>query len=493
VSAAATRAAVVLAFRKAGSIMAGMKAWVFTGLLFAVLAAAVAPRAAGAGAPGAGSVYIIPVEEAIDSALLYVMRRGLREAEAQGAEAIVFVMDTPGGRLDAAEEILKLLRGVHVPTYTFVNPNAISAGAIIALATDHIYMAPGSKIGDAMPIMLSLFGNVEQLPEAVQEKMTSYVAAMIRAAAQQKGHDPRLAEAMVRRDAEYRVGDDVISAKGRLLTLTNQDAERKVGPDKRPLLSEGTVKDIDELLARIGKADRKRVELTVTGAEKVARVIESLSIILLAAGLLGLYIEFKTPGFGLPGILGILLLAIWFWGYHIAGLAGMEEVVLFIVGVILLAIELAVLPGFGVTGVLGIGLIVLSILLAMVGHYPGEPWYPTFPQIEAPLRQLALALVLSLAGLMIVGRFLPRTALFGRLVLAASTHRNAGFQASADTRALVGRRGVAETQLRPAGAARIGDARLQVVTRGDFIEAGEQIVVAEAHGNRIIVQKSTKT
>jgi membrane-bound serine protease (ClpP class) len=441
-------------------------------------------------ATNAGPVYIIPIVDVIDDALVYVIRRGLNEAMDDNAAAIVFDFDTPGGRLDSAEEILNMLRDLDIPTYSFVNPNAISAGAIIAMGTDHIYMAPGSKIGDALPIMISLFGNVEPMPESIEEKSVSYVAAMIRAAAQHKGHDPQLAEAMVRRDSEYKIGDEVISKKGRLLTLTNKDAERKVGPEKRTLLSEGTVADLDALLATIGHGASPCHELSVTMAEEIARFIESFSVIILGLGLLGLYIEFKTPGFGLPGILGIILLAVWFWGYNIAGLAGMEEVALFVLGLALLVVEILFIPGFGFVGFGGILLMAAAIFMAMVEHYPGGPWWPTPPQIRVPLTNLGLAGILSAIGLWIAGRYLPRTQAFHRLVLESSTARSAGFAASSETSALVGRRGIAETALRPAGVARFDTLRLNVVSRGGFIEAGAAIVIAEAHGNRIIVELS---
>jgi len=465
-----------------------MKPFRFLALLLSLLAlpAGAAPAAT------TGKVYIIPIQDVIDTALVYVIRRGLNEAENEGAEAIIFDVDTPGGRVDAAEEILNMLRGVKVPTYTLVNPNAISAGAIIAMATDHIYMTPGSKIGDAMPIMLGLTGEVQPMPESVEEKSVSYVAAMIRAAAQHRGHDPKLAEAMVRRDAEYKIGDEVISKKGQLLTLTNKDAERLVGPQKKPLLSEGTVENLDGLLKRIGKEQCEQIELTVSTAEEVARFIEAFSIVILALGLLGLYIEFKTPGFGLPGIAGIVLLAIWFWGSHIAGLAGLEEVALFIVGLILLLVELFFFPGILLPGILGIVLIIMSILMAMIQHYPGDPWYPSMPQITRSMVEFAKSLVLSLAGFGLVAGFLPKTAAFKKLVLESATSREKGYTAAADTSSLVGRQGIAETRLNPAGAARFGELRMNVVTRGDFFEAGEQIVIAEARGNRIIVDRVKK-
>ncbi|MEI6564232.1 MAG: NfeD family protein [bacterium] len=443
-------------------------------------------------ASGPGKVYIIPIHDEIDTALIYVISRGLDEAEDEGAEAIIFDIDTPGGRVDAAEKILNMLRGVKTPTYTLVNPNAISAGAIIAMATDHIYMTPGSKIGDAMPIMLGLTGDVQPMPESVEEKSVSYVAAMIRAAAQHRGHDPQLAEAMVRRDSEYKIGDEVISKKGRLLTLTNKDAERRVGPDNRPLLSEGTVENLDGLLKKIGKDNCVPIELTVTYAEEIARFIESISIILLGLGLLGLYIEFKTPGFGLPGILGVLLLAIWFWGSYIAGLSGLEEIALFILGLILLLVELFVFPGVILPGIIGLVLIVISILLAMVQHYPGDPWYPTFPALTSSIIQFSLSLLIAFAGAVLAAAFLPKTPLFNTLILDTAATPQAGFTSSTDNSSMVGQTGITETRLNPAGAARFDAVRLNVVSRGEFVESGEAITIVEARGNRIIVERTRK-
>jgi len=457
-------------------------------LLAMLFAGTIAVAADGTASTNAGTVYLIPITDVIDDALVYVIRRGLNEAVQKDASAIVFEFNTPGGRLSSAEEILHLLRDVKVPTYSFVNPNAISAGALIAMATDHIYLTPGSKIGDAMPIMISMFGSVEPMPESIEEKSVSYVSAMIRAAAQHKGHDPELAEAMVRRDTEYKVGDEVISKKGRLLTLTNRDAERLVGPDKRPLLSEGTVADFDELLTKIGHTSGDVVELRVTMAEKIARLIESFSVIILGLGLLGLYIEFKTPGVILPGILGLTLLAIWFWGYHIAGLAGMEEIAIFVVGLALLVVEVLFLPGMGFIGFGGLMLMAVALVMAMIEHYPGGPSWPTLPQFRVPFMNLGMAGILSTVGLLLASRYLPKTPMFRGLVLESATARSAGFRASADTTALVGRRGTARTALRPAGVGDFGDRRLTVVSRGDYIIAGTEIVVVEAHGNRVIVE-----
>ncbi len=436
-----------------------------------------------------GMVYIIPIHDTIDTALIYVIRRGLLEAEKVGADAIIFDIDTPGGRVDAAEDILNMLRGVKTPLYTLVNPNAISAGAIIAMATDHIYMTPGSKIGDAMPIMLGLTGEVQPMPESIEEKSVSYVAAMIRSAAQHRGHDPLLAEAMVRRDAEYKIGDEVISKKGRLLTLTNKDAERLVGPEKRPLLSNGTVENLNDLLRTLGKENCQKIILKVTSAEEIARFIESISIILLGLGLLGLYIEFKTPGFGLPGISGIILLAIWFWGSHIAGLAGLEEVALFLLGVILLGVELFVFPGIILPGIIGLVLIIAAILMGMTQHYPGDPWYPTVPRLISSALHFTPSLLITVAGAILAAIFLPKAPLFNKLILNAAITPQTNSTPAKGNQDMVGKQGITETRLNPAGAARFGDTHLNVVARGEFIEPGEKIIIAETQGNRIIVER----
>ncbi len=436
------------------------------------------------------TVYVIPVKGMIERGLLYVIRRGVAEAEQNKANAIILDMDTPGGRLDAAEEIVNIISSTKIKTYTFVNHDAISAGAIIALATDKIYMAPGSRIGDAMPIMMSPIGDAKEVPEGLREKAVSPTAALIRSAAQRKGHDPLLAEAMVRPEIEYKIGDEVICKKGELLTLTNVEAERLVGEKNKqhPLLSSGTVASIDELLGKIGLQDSKVVTLQITYLEKIARYIELLSALLLIGGLLGLYIEFKTPGFGMPGILGTLLLLIWFWGYHIAGMAGMGEIILFITGVMLLIIELFFIPGFGIIGITGIALMVTALFMGMVEHYPGQSWLSiSHKLIQASIRNLGISLAVSFVLMMILAKFLPKTHAFQKVMLGATLAPEKGFVASEQTGDIIGMQGTAITSLRPAGIGLFGENRLAVVTRGDFIEKDTPIVVAETHGNRIVV------
>jgi membrane-bound serine protease (ClpP class) len=427
-------------------------------------------------------VYQIPIKNQIEPALLYVVRRGVTEAKKEKADAIVFVMDTPGGGVKEAREIINLIGQIDVPVYTFVEKDAYSAGAIIALATPHIYMAPGSVIGAATPLMMSPFGGVEQMPDAVEEKMTSAVAALVRAAAEQGGHDPRLGEAMVRRELGYTTGTNVLSKAGELLTLTASEAEG--------ILSKGTVKDVIAMLEKAGLPDAEIKTLEVTPAERIARFIAAFAPILLMIGLGGIYIEIKTPGFGLPGILGTSALVLFFFGHHIAGLAGMEDVVIFVIGFTLLFIEVFVTPGFGVLGISGIALILFSLLNAMTWKIPGHFW-PTLDggTLQHALSNLALGMAGTVALGFFAGKYLPKSRAFRPMVLEQRTDRNEGFTASPDRNDLLGRKGIAEMHLHPAGRALFGNDRINVITRGEFIEKNSTVRVIETHGSQIIVEK----
>ena len=469
-------------------MLAAMKA---IALLLALLPAVCSAAAPDTAAPAADApVYVIPVHGQIEGALLYVLRRGFAEAAQQQAAAIVLRMDTPGGTLAAASEIVRSIQASPIPVYTFVEKDAFSAGAIIALSTKAIYMAPGAVIGDALPIMLSPIGGVQEMPEGVEEKAVSAVAALVRSAAQAAGHDPELAEKMVRREIEFKIGDEVVSPAGRLLPLTAEEAARP-GREGKPRLSAGTVPDLPAVLAQLGLAGRRLVDLQITSSEKLARMIAGAAPILMIIGFLGIYIEIKTPGLGLPGILGAACLALFFWGHHIAGLAGLEDLVLLIIGLALILVEVFLLPGFGFAGVFGIALVFVSLVGAMVRVIPGSgAWLPAWADLQLPIFKTGLALVGSGAGALLLGRFLPRSRLFGRLALAAENSAGAGYTAGPDTTPLVGRTGTALTPLHPAGAARFDGERLDVVTGGEFLPAGTGVRIIEARGSRIVVQKS---
>lgn len=440
-------------------------------------------------APAEKLIYVLPIRGPIEPALLYVVRRGVAEATAKNADAVFFPMDTPGGAVNVTEDIIDLIARMEMPTYTFVEHNAISAGAIIALASDYIYMAPGSKIGDAMPILMSPGGGVQPLPDAEREKIMSYVDSLVRGIAQRKGRDEMLASAMVRPEIELIIDDVVISQEGQLLTLTNMEAERRFGEDQEPLLSEGTHDSLEDLLDYLGFAQAQRFDLEVTLAERVARFLQMIGPILMMIGFLGLYLEFQSPGFGLPGIAGIICLLLFFAGHHIAGLAGNEDILLFFLGVALIFVELLVLPGFGFIGITGLALVLWGILNAMVERFPGDPWIPSLPELQVPILKLSLSIVGAAVGAAVLGRFLPQSTVFNKLVLADATTRDAGYSSFArDTRPLIGKEGVTTSPLYPAGSALIDDERVDVITRGEYLDEGVRIKVVETHGNRILVE-----
>lgn len=458
-------------------------------LLLCSLALWVTPLGSSAAPPPEAPVFVIPIRGQIEGALLYVLRRGLAEAETQNAAAVLLVMDTPGGTLNSASDIVRSIQAAKTPVHTFVEKQALSAGAIIALSTRTIYMAPGSVIGDALPILMSPMGGIQEMSEGVEEKAVSAVAALIRSAAQAAGHDPELAEKMVRRELEFKIGDEVISPAGQLLTLTADEAARPGREEDKPLLSAGTKPDVPAVLEALGLEGHPVIELEITLTERVARLIAAAAPILMMLGFLGLYIEFRTPGFGLPGILGLCCLALFFWGHHIAGLAGMEDLILFSIGVLLILIEIFLIPGFGITGVVGIALVFLSLVGAMTRMAPGGPWLPSWTEVQIPVFKLAVAMVGTGLGVLLLGRWMPRSHLFNRLALAAATSAAEGYTAAPDTSPLIGKAGLALTPLHPSGSARIDGQRLDVVTSGEFIDSGTPVRIVEAHGNRLVVAK----
>ncbi|MFA5687542.1 MAG: NfeD family protein [Kiritimatiellales bacterium] len=433
-------------------------------------------------AEGKQLVYEIPIKEQISPSLLYIIRRGVTAAEKNHADAIVFVMDTPGGRVDVTREIIAIIRDIKTPVYTFIERDAYSAGAIIALATPNIYMAPGSVIGAATPMMMSPAGGAQDLNEEVSEKMKSAVAAMVRAAAEQGGHDPALAEAMVRREMEYSIGTNVVSKAGELLTLTASEAAG--------ILSKGTVADVPALLTAAGMTGAEIVTLEVTGAEKLARIISVAAPILLMIGLGGIYLEIKTPGFGIFGIGGILALALFFFGHHIAGLSGMEDIVIFAVGVMLLLIEIFVTPGFGILGISGIALIILSLVTAMSWKMPGE-LLPAISGGGATLQTALINLAIAFAGLIIfaiaAAKWLPEARVIRPLMLGTDSEISGG--AVRERTDLIGKEGIALTNLIPSGRIRISGNDVNVISRGEFIAKDTAVKITAVHGSRIIVEK----
>src|SRR5438093_7238083 len=299
-----------------------MKIWIALGLFLSTLFGS-SETPGQTSSPGR-KVYVLPIREDIMPPLVYLVRRGVKEAMDAKADLLVLDMDTNGGRVDVTEDIIEILNNFKGQTATFVNRKAFSAGAFISVATQKIFMAPQSVIGAAAPIMLIPGGAPQDMPETMQAKMNSALRALVRTSAEKNGYNIDVVEAMIDKSKELKIDGKILNEKGQIVTLTNTEAGQEYGDRPRPLLSSGTVESLDELLKNLGYAGSTRVDIQPTGAERLALWINMINPLLLIIGIAGIYIEFKTPGFGLPGIVGIAAFALYFLGGYIAGLSGLE-------------------------------------------------------------------------------------------------------------------------------------------------------------------------
>jgi membrane-bound serine protease (ClpP class) len=467
----------------------GMRTWMLLGLVWGLGVGTA--RTAEAGAPEAAGrkVVILPIRADISSPMVYLVRRAVKSALESQADLLLVDMETNGGAAGSTLEIMESINRFKGQTVTYVNRNAYSAGAFIAAATQKIYMAPESVIGAAAPIMLSPGGTgVQDIPNTLEAKTTSALSAKVRTYAQKHGHNSDVFEAMIDKQKELEIDGKVLNRKGQILTLTNKEAEREYGNPPKALISAGTVESLEALLAKLGFGQAAVTRIKPSGAEKLATWINALDWLWLILGVGGLYLEFKTPGVILPGIVGVCAFALYFLGSYVAGLAGWEWPALFLVGLLLVGLELFVFPGTVVLGLAGAGLMLVTVTRAMVDIYPGMPAIPTLPQLRVPLRQLTYAALGSIALIFVLSRWLPKTPVYGVLVTQAASGVTS-VEAEADHQAArLGREGVALSALRPGGKARFGDELLDVMTQGEMIPKGARIRIIAYSGRDAIVE-----
>lgn len=447
---------------------------------------------AGAAEQASGRVYVIPVREDVMKPLQYVIRRGVKEAMENKADLLILDMDTNGGRVDVTQEIIKILGQFEGMTATFVNDKAFSAGAFIAFATQHIYMAEGSVIGAAAPIMIGPSGPAE-LPEGIEAKMVSGLKAQVRTVAERNGHNVDVVESMIDRNEELKIGEKVINEKGQILTLTNREAEEEYGDPPRKLVSAGTVKSIQEVMERLGFGGSAVVNVEPTGAERLATWLTAISPLLLMIGVIGVYIEMKTPGFGLPGTVGVVAFALYFTGSYVAGLAGLEWVAIFVVGLVLFILELFVFPGTIFLGLAGALMMVVAIVMAMVDLYPGPMQAPSMAQLQRPLLNLVIAIVGSAAAIAVLTQFLPRTPIFRKLVSETASGMVTVSAQELEQQSMIGVSGVATSPLRPGGKAQFGDRICDVMTQGQHVAKGAPVRVIGRSGAELIVEPAQES
>ena len=436
-----------------------------------------------------GDVVVVPLRGEVAPSLLAFLRRAVKTAETNQASAIIFEMNTYGGQLDTAGDIVNALNQAKIPTYTFINTNAGSAGALIAIATQHIYMSPVSAIGAAAPILPT----GEDLPATAKEKTISYWSALIRSSAIKNGHNPDVAEAFMNKDKEVKIGDRVVHPKGAVLTLNAQEATERI--KEKSLLAEGTADSIADLTKKAGlKSNVATIE--PTGFEQIAFWITALAPLLLLGGILGAYLEFKIPGATWPGIISAICFALFFLGHYLAGLAGWEVVALFILGMVLVLIEILFFAHSTIVfGVVGVFLMLAALLWTMVDRYPGQTFFPTGKVLAVPLLNMFIAIVGSFIVIVLLARYLPRTSIYRRFALIHSNPPGpslAGVPRQFATALTLapGMQGTAITVLRPSGKARFADHVVDVVTGGEFIAPQTPVTVVQTDGMRVIVKSA---
>jgi len=425
-------------------------------------------------------VVVVPLKTDVSEAQFFFLRRALKDAERQQASAFVIEMETYGGEVKAAMDNMNALLRTTLPTATFIHSRAVSAGALIALATQKIYMAPDAVIGAAAPVM----GSGEDLPSTMKDKTASVVSAMARAAAQKNGHHPDVAAAFVDKTREVRIGEKVVHPEGNLLSLSA--AEAATPYEGKPLLSAGTATSLQDMLAQAGLTGPV-IEIRPTGMEQLAVWITRLAPLLLLGGILGAYIEFKIPGFGFPGFASLVCFSLYFGGHYIAGLAGWETLLLFVTGLGLIVLEL-ILPGTILPGLLGVLLVIGAILYAMVDRLPSEPVWPSPDMLIRPVVNLSLTFVGTAVAIYFLARFLPQTRLYKAFVLSAAVPAGPESAVLGQGPHIVpGLVGVAHTDLRPSGKALFGERLVDVVSSGDFIEANSSVRIIQVQGARVVV------
>lgn len=445
-------------------------------------------------------VVVAPIQGEIDRGIAPFLDRVLADAEADGAAAVLLEIDTPGGRLDAVIEMRQSLLASPVRTIAFIDSTALSAGALIALASEEIHVVPGGIMGAATPVD----GATGATADA---KVISAVRSLFRATAQQRDRDPLIAEAMVDPDLEV----EGVVASGALLTL-----------DDRQLLETGYADSVvdsrAELLDELGLSERAITEVTPSLAERLVRLLTGsiLAPLLLTVGVWLLVGDLLSGGIGIGASVGIVLLGAFFYGHLLAGLSGWEDLLLVVVGVVLLLVELFVLPGVGIAGALGLAALLGGGVLAMLNR--DLDLVPT-AQVLAVAGRVTLAFVIVGVVIITIVVLLARRGGREAMVLPDGRMRGSSRPVAArwlqwfgssevlapdadptpDTRsrgrpdplphgALMGRHGVALTDLRPAGVARIDDHRIDVVTEGEWLAAGDPVLVISDEGYRRVVR-----
>lgn len=411
-------------------------------------------------------VYIAYIDGEIDLGLAPYVTRVINEAEENNADAIIFKVNTFGGRVDAATQIKDAILSSKVLTIAYVNNRAISAGALITLSCNKIVMVPGSSIGAATV--------VDETGQKQSEKYQSYMRSEMRSTAERNGRRTDIAEGMV----DERIVVEGLDDSTKLITLTSEEAFKY-------RIADTVITDFDDLLSAFNLKNAEEVSISSNWAEAVVRFLNNpiVSSILIMIGFFGLMAEIKSPGWGVAGTAALISLTLFFGSSYILQLASILEILLFVIGLGLLLAEIFIVPGFGITGISGIILIFASIFLAMLGSKP----FIDMEAVSFAIIQLSGAMLFALIGMFFLVKYLPKSTAFNKLVLSESEYAEKGFVSYPSDKDLVNKEGIAFTTLRPGGTAEIDGRRIDVVADSEFIQQGTKIKVLRVEGIKVVV------
>ncbi|WP_158861023.1 NfeD family protein [Lunatibacter salilacus] len=419
------------------------------------------------------TVFVFEVKSDIDPRMNRKVRLALEEAKRIEADLIIIHMDTYGGAVNDADDIRTMILESKIPIYSFIDKDAASAGALISIACDSIYMAPGASIGAATVVM-------GDSGEAAPDKYQSYMRSMMRSTAEARGRDPKIAEAMV----DERLEVEGVSKAGEVITFTVSEAIANN-------FCEGQASSIDDLLALQDKSDYTIVYYEPSAIEDVIAlflnpVVSGFLILIIFAGI---YFELQTPGIGFPLLASVIAIILYFIPYYLTGLATNWEVAVFIVGVVFLLVEIFVLPGFGVFGILGIVGILAGLTLGMV---PNDAFDFTFVASGKLFSALLTVILSAILATVLIFTLTPKVnewKAFSSISLATTQQSNEGYTSTSYSDDMIGKEGVAHTRLMPSGKILVDDEMYDAYSRGEFIDRGEKVKIISAEGTSLKVKK----
>ena len=429
-------------------------------------------------------IYKISIEGTIDLGLPPYIERSIKEAEANGASAIIFEINTFGGRVDAATQIKDAILGTEILSVAYINRRAISAGALISLSCEKIYMSGGGLIGAATAVDMSGKKGSEKVISFMREEMAS--------TAEKRGRNKEIARGMVDEELKFsfllingdsiKVEDIEGRKEGKLISLTTEQALKYK-------IADNTVENIDELIEDLGYSldNVSIVSSNENWSEDIVRFLTNpvVSSLLTTFGFLGILFELQSPGWGIPGIVGLTCLILSLSTSYIAKLATVSDLIYMFSGISLVILEVLVIPGFGIVGIAGFFLILYSLYLLLIPDIPvgGEV-------LDQAMDGFTIGIVGAIIGLYFFGKMMLKTKFWKDLTSPYSQKKEDGFTNSFGWETFVGEKGVTDTDLRPSGWIVIKDKRLFALTEGTFIEKGVSVEILSVEGNRIVVRET---